>query len=304
MRKLDPSRPLRRAMLVLAALALPLGCEKQDESATTPAAATPEHGGAITTATYYEGSIPRTVVVEDFTAVWCKNCKSVGRALGHILDDDQDEGCIPIQPHMADAYECEWSNERAKHYGLRSVPYAAFDGADGHAGSKPSDEENEQYIRTKVEEHRAATTDLAIELTGRWTADQTFFVCAKLTLEDTGTARDADVHVLTVLDNYPATRDGHFRNCVMEGTVHPGIALTPGETVLVEQELPLDGPCWDHRDQLSLVVWAQTPEADGPAAVIYQAAALDWDAMVAEDDWRCADIVPIEVPDAPAEPGH
>ena len=106
------------------------------------------------------------------------------------------------------------------------------------------------------------------------TSPPTYEVQISLTLEPTASARTVRVYAVQVLDYYP-TSPSYSRNCMRTWTSTEDVALVPGQTVLITKMLQIDTVSAANPNNMTLIAWAQVPNASAPAEV-YQAAMINY----------------------------
>ena len=82
----------------------------------------------IPAVTFAGNIIPRTVVVESFTATWCGYCPLADAAIEQIMEEDTDCETVLVEYHVSDVFSNNDGNARHNYYGQDGTPSVLFDG--------------------------------------------------------------------------------------------------------------------------------------------------------------------------------
>lgn len=216
----------------------------------------------------------RTVLCEEFTSIWCHGCGYAGPALS-LLADVYAGSLAFVQYHVNDEHASPGSEARWAFYAGQFTPTAVFDGTDRVVGSVADVDQQYTLYRTHhFLPARAVPTDVTLALRAVHLGGQTYRVHADVGLKPGGTAKTVRVHIVQVLDHWPASRPYH-RNGFKQAVPPQDVVLAPGLVQTVTDELTLDAESAAAPADVKLVAWAEAPRAAYPAEV-YQAAVRGW----------------------------
>jgi hypothetical protein len=230
----------------------------------------------------------RVVLIEEFTGTWCPNCPYSGAALSQ-LEDNFPTNTAFYQIHLgSDLYKIPWGTPRFASYpNYQGLPDVRFDGIIQHYGATPS--VYNEYL--PIFQTRAAVpSEVQIRYGAEPVSGPTYHFVAHIKLESGGTPRTVRFYMVRLLDHYPAS-GSYWRNCLMEAATTQDIALTPGQTVIVERTMTFDTVSWSHQSDLKMLCWVQSPEDSG-AREVFQSAKIAWPfppppALWAHGDMNC-----------------
>jgi hypothetical protein len=185
---------------------------------------------------------------------------------------------IFIQTHASDAYATTWGNQRMSFYNVPGFPTTWMDGTVGRIGQYS----NPTYIND-FNSRRSSSTDVTMDMSSQHVSGGQFNVALDLGIEASGTAKTMRVHIIQVLDHYPA--GSHYRNCFIQNAPLQTVTLQPGETRTLNATFTLSGASWTtpgNRDEVKIIAFAQADVAHSPAAV-YQCGQLRWSDLMPAD---------------------
>lgn len=195
-----------------------------------------------------------------------------------MLDEQPDTFAV-VQIHGADSYEIPWGQQRRTgFYGVSGYPTTWFNGLYNFVGvtTPPSNYTEYLKFRGRYLVYMAWPTDVSIEVGGEHVSGQTYHVSARVGIDNGGTAKTLRIYMVHVLDNYPYSSDGRYRNCLRLPTVATqDITLQPGERQIVERDFTFDATSWSSQSDIKIIVWAQQPVNSAPAEV-YNARSMPW----------------------------
>jgi predicted CXXCH cytochrome family protein len=180
-----------------------------------------------------------------------------------------------VQFHMFDDNATPFGEQRWAYNHGEHTPLAVFGGVDSVVGAVS--DVDQQYTIYRVNHflpQRAATTDVTIALTAEQVSGPTYRVSALVAIEEGGAAKSLRIHLVQVLDHWPATHDYH-RNGFKQAAPPQDVALSPGESQSVEHTFTFDAESWANQTDIKIVAWTQAPGDDFPGEV-YQSATRAW----------------------------
>mgnify|MGYP005848809743 CR=1 FL=1 len=225
----------------------------------------------------------RVVLGEEFTDVWCYGCGYAGPALDRLLTVYEDTFTF-VQYHVYDDYVTPWGDARFAFYSGLYTPHAVFNGTSKLVGALPDVEQ--QYVIYRANHflpERAVPTDVTLQVSGTPVSGQTYRIRAEVGLEVGGEAKTVRLYLVQVLDHWPAEHD-YYRNTFRQAAPTQDLQLTPGQTLVVEQDFTFAALDWSRKEDIKIVAWVQEPKAAGPA-VVYQAATRAWPLVSYPGDW-------------------
>ena len=172
-----------------------------------------------------------------------------------------------VQIHWNDAYTTLWGDDRAAFYRVQEIPTAWFDGIEQRVDFPTTPSYEETYAA-----RLAVPTDVTIDLAGAEIGAPTYEITAGVCVEPEGTGKTMRIHLVQVLDHWPAYPDYH-RNGLKQAAPAEDVFLNPGECLDVVRTFTFDAESWAQRADLKIIAWAQEPLAGAPAEV-YQAASF------------------------------
>ncbi len=132
-----------------------------------------------------------------------------------------------------------------------------------------------EHIFGLVNLRLSAATDVTIELFGKQVYPQFYRISAAVSLDEDADPLTVRVQLVNILSDYPETTDGRYNNCVRDGADMGEIALTPGETIIIEHTFQFDDTSWAVKDDIRIAAFAHTPLEYSPA-VVHQAQIMAW----------------------------
>jgi len=142
-----------------------------------------------------------------------------------------------------------------------------------HLGASNTQTTYNSYVNT-LNQRWAVPTDVTLEIGAELTTPpDTWTVSVRVGLEPTGVSKTVRVHIVQVLDYYPAGI--RHRNCQMRGRPYEDVVLDPGESQIVTRDVTINGVSADNVEDVRIVAWAQKPGAAWPKEV-HQAITMNW----------------------------
>jgi len=214
----------------------------------------------------------RVVLMEEFTATWCGPCEYAGQAMSQLIDDYPGQ-IAAFQIHVADNYAIPWGEgTRANFYGVWAVPTVEVDARLEHIGATTVQETYNEYL-AMVQQRWNTPTKVSIALGGESLGGNDYQISARVGLDASGVAKTVRVHMVEVLDHYPA--GVRHRNCLMQHPAYQVIDLVPGASQVISWTITLTGPSVADPNNVKIIAWAEQPVGSAPGNV-YQATVMDW----------------------------
>jgi hypothetical protein len=192
----------------------------------------------------------------------------------HHLATDFPESFTFIQYHFDDWYALPaqgnepWAVHRDDFYLFEQFPSTWFDGVLECRGCYYDDDQQYNWYLHTYNLRRALPTDIWIQVGGESLGGQTYCITARVGMDPAGAARPVRVYLAHVLDNFPASSDHRYRNCLRPPTVPTvDITLQPNTHQEISHDFTFDGTSWAHQTDIKIVVWVQAPEDYAPADV-------------------------------------
>jgi hypothetical protein len=182
---------------------------------------------------------------------------------------------LGIQLHIGDSYATLWTGQRANFYSVSGTPTTWFDGVIECVGVYTNDTQMYNWYNTQRQTRASVPTDVTIELSGVETGSQTYDITATVGIDADGVGKDVKLDFVQVLDYYPSSADGRYRNCVVQHEGGGTYTLAPGESVVVTIPFTLSGVSWTYRENVRMVVFGREPGSPAPKE-IYNVAAISW----------------------------
>lgn len=201
----------------------------------------------------------RAVLGEYFTANWSDDCAIAGPVVDGLIDEYPDTFVV-VQYHVGDdGYDYPWGNNRAAFYADPLVPPAFH--YDGLFDASPYDTYESKFIDRQV-----ITTDLHIDIIVDEVDDDTYSVRGQFCIDADGTAKNARLYAVQVLDNWPADPD-YSRNTFKQAGETMDLELQPGLCAIWFWEFTLDADSLNQLEDVKFALWAQDALDSGPAEV-------------------------------------
>ncbi len=181
--------------------------------------------------------------------------------------DTHPDRFIALYIHRDDAYPTPWGNQRDIFYDVTGYPSVIYDGLydayyEGWLQGYPYP--YTQYMPIALDERLAVPTDVTVDVE-LWGNNETWNAQATVCIEPGGTGKTMSVHIVRVLDHYPAGT--YYRNCVMDGAQLTDVTLTAGECTLIEQTYILDPASVASPEEAGVVLYVQDPLTSWPAEI-------------------------------------
>jgi hypothetical protein len=174
---------------------------------------------------------------------------------------------VLVQIHKDDGYGTPWGDARAAFYDLPYIPTAWFDGVEERISYPTEPSYDETYA-----DRASVATDVTIDLSLAQVSGPTYEMTASVCIEPGGAAKNLRVHVVQVLDYWPAAY-WYSRNGFKQSVANADLSLTPGQCQDIFRTFTFDADSWANQENVKIVAWAQAPASTGPAEV-YQAAQI------------------------------
>lgn len=217
----------------------------------------------------------KVVMAEQFTATWCGYCPIASEALNMMIANYPDT-FLHLKVHGGDAYASAWGNSRMSFYGVGGYPDVWFGGSQevsGVASSLLVIDTYNLYVARYNAIH-AQATDVLLDIGAVHVTGETYSVSVRVTLEATGTAKDVRLHVVQMLDHYPAL-DPYYRNFFVQAAPTQTLSLTPDEYVEYTYDFTLTGASAADHANVRFLAWTQATNSSAPAT-IHQATMMTW----------------------------
>jgi len=204
-------------------------------------------------------TIPRLVVGELFTGLWCGYCKYAEQAMDKLMDDNTvfDDRFILVEWHNGDKYAIKEGPARESYYAVSGFPTARFDGIDSSVGAG-SEAAAEAAYRAKIN-GRPKNADAFVEIDAHITGSQlTVWVNVTLTADISQT--NLKVRAVTIQDEDIVDGGGLYpiRMTAVNYTI-PGTTTTiskKGDVERVTNTVNVNAS-WD-KAKLRVVAWLQS----------------------------------------------
>jgi hypothetical protein len=179
-----------------------------------------------------------------------------------------------VEYHIGDEYDTSWGEDRAGFYRNQGTPDAWFDGVLDCLGGDPDESAQYNWYLEQYNKRHALPTDVTITITGMQVNGPSFTIRARVALEAGGTTKNMRVYVVQVLDHDPAYPN-YCHNTFKQAAETEYVALTPGQSQVIQRDFTFDANSWAHSSDIRIVVWAQRNYSIAPAEV-FQAAVMSW----------------------------
>jgi hypothetical protein len=177
-----------------------------------------------------------------------------------------------VQYHVgSDGYDTVYGNQRASFYGVSGIPDTWFDGDTEVLGGAAYTTFLNAYNNVADE-----PSYVTVELGGEQLSGQTYRITCRVSVDpDSPNNRNPRVHLVQVLDYWPAYPTYH-RNGFKQAMMTPvEISLMPGESYTFTHDFTFDSTSWSNQEDIKIVAWAQKPLASKPAQV-FNSATMTW----------------------------
>jgi len=204
-------------------------------------------------------TVPKIVVGELFTGLWCGYCKYAEQAMDKLMDDNTvfDDRFVLVEWHNGDKYAIPEGAGREAYYSVTGFPTARFDGIDSSVGAG-SEAAAEQAYRAKID-GRSKNADAFVEIDAHITGTQ-LTVWVNVTLTADISLTNLKVRAVTIQDEDIVDGGGLYpiRMTAVNYTI-PGTVTTiskKGDVARVTNTVNVN-PAWDV-SKLRVVAWLQS----------------------------------------------
>ncbi len=204
-------------------------------------------------------TVPKIVVGELFTGLWCGYCKYAEQAMDKLMDDNTvfDDRFILVEWHDGDKYAIAEGPARESYYSVSGFPTARFDGVDSSVGAG-SEAGAEQAYRGKIT-NRPQNADAFVEIDAHISGSQ-LTVWVNVTLLADVSLTKLKVRAVTIQDEDITDGGGLYpiRMTAVNYTI-PGTATTihqKGDVERVTNTVNVNAS-WD-KAKLRVVAWLQS----------------------------------------------
>jgi hypothetical protein len=144
-------------------------------------------------------AVPKIVIGELFTGLWCGYCKYAEQAMDKIVDDNTvfDDRFVVVEWHNGDKYAIPEEAARSSYYAVSGFPTARFDGKDSSVGAG-SEAAAEQAYRGKINA-RPQNADAYVEIDAHIVGSQ-LTVWVNVTVVNDITLTNLVIHAVTIQD--------------------------------------------------------------------------------------------------------
>ena len=210
-------------------------------------------------------SVPKQILIQEFTATWCPNCENTGDGVTQLLQDNPDT-LVGMMLHVYDSYQTPLSSELLDFYGQPGQPLIWVDGYWTQVGSTGNGNANAASIGALVDQ-ASTTTDVTIDVQGQTLSASDYELDVTVGVETGGAARSMRVYVTQVYSDtsWPEANEQQF-NTQRQSAPTQHIVLQPGETWSYSHVFTLTGESLDV-DNVNFIVWAQDDLASPPAMI-------------------------------------
>jgi len=173
---------------------------------------------------------------------------------------------VPLEIHIGDQYETNWGNLRRSFYNANATPTVWFDGVTQVVGASSVQSAFQQYQSVYLS-HKAAGTDVTMEMEVYKIAPNTCNVIVRTGVESGGTAKNVRLQIVQLLDYWP-TSPSYSRNTVKQGTLWPiYLTINPGEVRQSVGSFTLDGDSLANPQNVKFVAFVQDRVGSPPATI-------------------------------------
>ena len=184
-----------------------------------------------------------------------------------LIDENPGRYAV-VTYHINDSFEVPWGKDRFESfYFLPFTPAMMFD------GWWDCDNDSVGYA-TCLGQNLGVSTDVTMELGGTQVSGSTWDIEAMVCLEAGRSHRDLRVYTAATLSSH-VDLPSYSRNLLRQAPLTEDVTLSSGNCQTVTQRITFDSESWSNQSDITVIAWAQDPNASGPAAV-YQAAIMDW----------------------------
>lgn len=219
----------------------------------------------------------RAVLVELFEATWCTVCPHAERGVNQLAEVFPGE-VIALQIHgNYDDYQTNWGEAREVFYFPQGYPTLWVDGVQRLVGAWTDDQQTYNAYVAMYLQARAVPTDVVVEIGADPIGSDAYELTVRVRRDaGTGDVQGMRIHLVNVMDWYPASEDGRYRNCLIDPEFDAiDVALAPGAWTYITVPWTPSAVQLATVADAGVAVWAQTI-ASGPPAQVLNAAALRW----------------------------
>jgi len=220
-----------------------------------------------------QGTTPRTVLLEEFTATWCPPCNTLAPALNRIGDEYPHDKFIMLAWHPASSeIGSIVASDRGLYYGWYWLPTGVIDGGGTYtddtlwrigATGGPTGSYND--YRTMIDNQLAKPTNLKIDMWGSIEGNKAN-IMTRIEATDPVTQTDLRAYFVISEDDLYSTngeqpgRTPYWRHVVRDYGSQP-FSISEGEVVYLSQSFNIQ-PSWKP-ERLGAVVFVQTNVISG-----------------------------------------
>ena len=204
-------------------------------------------------------TIPKIVVGELFTGLWCGYCKYAEQAMDRLMDNNTvfDDRFVLVEWHNGDKYAIAEGPAREAYYSVAGFPTARFDGIDSSVGAGSTDSAEAAY-KAKIA-GRPKTADAFVEIDAHISGTQ-LTVWVNITLMADISLTNLKVRAVTIQDEDIVDGGGLYpiRMTAVNYTI-PGTPTTiskKDDVVRVTNTVNVDA-AWN-KAKLRVVAWLQS----------------------------------------------
>jgi len=168
--------------------------------------------------------------------------------------------------HADDSYTVPWGQDRFNNfYSLVFTPTLMLDGT----LNCPSAD-----YAACLGQSLGISTDVTLQLSGTQVSGSTWDIGVMVCIEAGRSHRDLRIYTAATLNNHPDL-PSYSQNLLMQAALTEDVTLSDGNCQTITQRITFDALSWSSQNDITIIAWAQDPNAAGPAAV-YQAGIMHW----------------------------
>lgn len=173
---------------------------------------------------------------------------------------------VPIEYHIGDQYAVDGCSQRASFYGVTGTPTAWFDGTRKCEGAYTNVTQMYNWYYSTYTAAMNTSTDVSLAVEVVKTGAMSVHVRVQVSVDPGGLSRALRVHIARLADHFPPTPN-YSRNTFRKALTPQLVTLAPGQSAIVQGDMPLDLNDYSHPDETRIVVWAQTYATAAPAQI-------------------------------------